>query len=97
MVLQPMRKTAPRERFSSLFATCKAQTYHDPASRGPGVHRSVALFFFFIGMLPRCIHNTARGDLSVSACFGEIFGFSCGKDSFESRLTCSGFWLTCVF
>ncbi|MCJ1311456.1 hypothetical protein MMC25_005127 [Agyrium rufum] len=38
MAPPPLRKSVPKERFASVFGTLKAQTYHDPASRGPGSH-----------------------------------------------------------
>ncbi|PGH27403.1 hypothetical protein AJ80_00881 [Polytolypa hystricis UAMH7299] len=38
------RKTIPKDRFAQVFGAYKTQTYHDPASRGPGTHtiRSLA-------------------------------------------------------
>ncbi|MCJ1411190.1 hypothetical protein MMC19_005278 [Ptychographa xylographoides] len=38
MAPAPPRKSIPKDRFSALFSTLKTQTYHDPASRGPGSH-----------------------------------------------------------
>ncbi|KAL8688220.1 MAG: hypothetical protein Q9224_004939 [Gallowayella concinna] len=31
-------KSVPKDRFPTLFATLKTQTYHDPSTRGPGSH-----------------------------------------------------------
>ncbi|KAK4693890.1 THO complex subunit 3, partial [Lecanoromycetidae sp. Uapishka_2] len=36
------RRPVAKDRFAVLFPTLKAQTYHDPASRGPGSHTCVA-------------------------------------------------------
>ncbi|KAI4251619.1 MAG: hypothetical protein LQ352_004740 [Teloschistes flavicans] len=35
------RKSVPKDRFPTLFATLKTQTYHDPLTRGPGSHTYV--------------------------------------------------------
>ncbi|KAL8755645.1 MAG: hypothetical protein Q9184_004738 [Pyrenodesmia sp. 2 TL-2023] len=32
------RKSVPKDRFPTVFATLKTQTYHDPSTRGPGSH-----------------------------------------------------------
>ncbi|MCJ1479470.1 hypothetical protein MMC13_008156 [Lambiella insularis] len=32
------RRSIPKDRFSAAFSALKTQTYHDPASRGPGSH-----------------------------------------------------------
>ena len=44
MPLSPERKSVAKDRFESLFPTPKPQTYHDPASRGPGSHTYFSLF-----------------------------------------------------
>lgn len=35
------RKSVPKDRFPTLFATLKTQTYYDPSTRGPGSHTFV--------------------------------------------------------
>ncbi|KAI9674757.1 MAG: hypothetical protein M1817_001661 [Caeruleum heppii] len=49
----PPRRSVPKDRFSSYFAdlTAKTQTYHDPASRGPGSHSIRTLSFSPLGTL----------------------------------------------
>ncbi|KZF22325.1 WD40 repeat-like protein [Xylona heveae TC161] len=32
------RRSVPKDRFSTLFGALRTQTYHDPATRGPGSH-----------------------------------------------------------
>ncbi|MCJ1294032.1 hypothetical protein MMC34_005589 [Xylographa carneopallida] len=32
------RRSIPKDRFAAVFSSLKTQTYHDPASRGPGSH-----------------------------------------------------------
>lgn len=41
MAPTPPRKPVPKDRFPTLFATLKTQTYHDPSTRGPGSHTFV--------------------------------------------------------
>lgn len=38
MAPTPPRKSVPKDRFPTLFATLKTQIYHDPSTRGPGSH-----------------------------------------------------------
>ncbi|KAL9604490.1 MAG: hypothetical protein Q9219_000455 [cf. Caloplaca sp. 3 TL-2023] len=38
MAPTPPRKSVPKDRFPTVFATLKTQTYHDPSTRGPGSH-----------------------------------------------------------
>ncbi|KAI9851448.1 MAG: hypothetical protein M1838_003637 [Thelocarpon superellum] len=38
MVPALVRRSVPKDRFSTFFASQKTQTYYDPASRGPGSH-----------------------------------------------------------
>lgn len=38
------RRPIAKDRFAALFPTLKVQTYHDPASRGPGSHTYAYLF-----------------------------------------------------
>lgn len=42
MAPTPFRKSVPKDRFPSAFATLKPQTYNDPSTRGPGSHTYVS-------------------------------------------------------